>query len=476
MRSASATDVPPNFMTTVAALAAPVVAREAPDTATKDSFRLVPEPGQRAGVRRLLSAAADAPLWVMIGAFVLIGGAIVGAGLWTQAAERAALERTRGAQRATEDDDATRPRVEIPDRRGGSFLGDVIPPAPARLDGAPIPRAALRVARRLSLERKVGQLMLFTFEGQDVTASIFGTVRDPGLGGLAMESANYVDPAQLMTVATELTEAALQGRPPVAPFIVAAQEGGEFSALGAFPPARTPAELGSAREAAGAARQTVRALKPLGLNGVLAPVLDVGSEFGIVGERAYSDDPDKVAAYARATVRTYNRARMLSVAKHFPGLGAAPSPTDAGPASVGLSIEELEARDLVPFRAAIDAGAPAVMLGHGLYATDDSVTPASLSPTIATDLLRRRLRFRGLAVTDNLAAGAITATTSVGTAGVRAIRAGADLLYVSGRPQDRQAVYGAVLRAARSGKIDRERLNEAVLRNLRTKAQLGLIR
>jgi beta-N-acetylhexosaminidase len=143
---------------------------------------------------------------------------------------------------------------------------------------------------------------------------------------------------------------------------------------------------------------------------------------------------------------------------------------------VGLSPEELDRRDLLPFRAAFESGAPAVVLSHALYQVDDFTRPGSLSRRIATDLLRGRLGFRGVAITDDLADPAITATTSVPEAAVQALRAGADMLWISGSSREQQAAYVAVLRAVRTRRLRRSRLDEALYRVLLGKRQYGLIK
>jgi beta-N-acetylhexosaminidase len=190
----------------------------------------------------------------------------------------------------------------------------------------------------------------------------------------------------------------------------------------------------------------------------------------------FSDEPREVAAFAAATVPAYRRARMLSAVEHFPGLGAATQPTEEGPAQVGLALDDLRRNDLVPFRAAFRAGAPGVVLSHALYAIDDFTTPGSLSKRVVTDLLRRELHFRGVAITDDLSDPAITADSSVPDAAIRALRAGADMLYVSGPSSDQQAAYVAVLRAVQRKQVPRRRLDEAVGRILDAKKRLGLIR
>jgi beta-N-acetylhexosaminidase len=190
----------------------------------------------------------------------------------------------------------------------------------------------------------------------------------------------------------------------------------------------------------------------------------------------YSDVPDQVAAFAAATVSAYSREGVLSAPKHFPGLGTGSASTEEAPSTVGLTLDELAERDLIPFRVAFSAGAPAVVLSSALYAPDDFTVPGSLSRAIVTDLLRRRMRFRGVAITDDLADPAITAFTSVPDAAVQALRAGADMLFVSGPPGDQRAAYVAVLRAVRRGRVARKRLDQAVLRILDAKRRYRIIR
>jgi beta-N-acetylhexosaminidase len=190
----------------------------------------------------------------------------------------------------------------------------------------------------------------------------------------------------------------------------------------------------------------------------------------------YSDDPAEVAAYAEATVRAYRRERVFSAVRHFPGIGAADQSTEEGPASVGLGLDELAARDLVPFEAAVQAGVPAVTIGHALYPFNDFTVPASLSKQVASDLLRGRLRFKGVALSDDLADPAITVIHTIPGAAVRALRAGVDMLHISGSAGDQEAAYVAVLRAVQRGDIPRRRLDQAVGRILLAKQDYGLIR
>ena len=374
-----------------------------------------------------------------------------------------------------------------PDRAGQpldrtSFLARIIP---AREDAgraaarsAPnVPRSVADLARRLPLERQVAQLFLFGFQGTDLTAEIYRRLRNQDLGGIVLAGQNYTgDTALLGQLGAEATVIAEQeGHVP--PWVLAVQDGGEFNALEGLPPALAGADLASAEDAAAQASETGEAMRGLNITGLLVPVVDVGFESGsALGARVYSDDPEEVSAYAEAVVRAYREERLFGAVKHFPGLGAADQSTELGPATVGLDVEQLRQRDLRPFRAAIDAGAPAVLLSHALYPVNDFTRPGSLTRAIATDLLRGELRFQGVAITDDLADPAITSSYSVPDAAVQALKAGADLIFVSGPVDDQQAAYAAVLAAARSGDIPRRRLDEALLRALDAKKDYGLIR
>jgi beta-N-acetylhexosaminidase len=380
------------------------------------------------------------------------------------------------------DDEETVSSVPTPGRATPeehiSFLAKIVP-LPAREEaGAPsvFPRRVAALAKRMSTERRVAQLFVFGFRGTDATAEIFGRLRRLDLGGIVVSSENYVDQSQLSTLAGEGPAVAKRSRH-VPPWVFASQEGGDLNAFPDLPPSAAPADLPSAGAAAREARSSASSMRQLGVNAVLGPMIDVGTETGSpLGTRVYSDVPEEVAAYAKATVSAYRAERVFSAAGHFPGLGATDQSTQDGPATVGLGLDELRQRDLIPFEAAIDAGVPGIMIGSALYPFSDFTVPASLSTLVDSQLLRRQLHFKGVAMTDDLADPAITALHTVPDAAVKALRAGADMLYISGSVGDQQAAYIAVLRAVQRGRVSRGRLDEAVGRILLAKQDYHLIR
>jgi beta-N-acetylhexosaminidase len=384
---------------------------------------------------------------------------------------------------AGQDDEKTTASVPTPGRATPeeriSFLAKIVPPPAREQPGgrSVFPRRVADVAKRLSTERKVAQLFVFGFRGTDATAEIFGRLRRLDLGGIALGPSNYTDQGQLGALTGEAAAVAKRSRH-VPPWVFASQEGGDLNSFFDLPPAKAPAELPSAAAAETEARSSASSLRALGVNAVLGPFVDVGgTETGsALGARVYSDNPEEVSAYAKATVSAYRAERVFSTAGHFPGLGATDQSTQDGPATVGLGLDELRQRDLLPFEAAIDAGVPGVMIGSALYPFSDFTVPASLLQLVDTALLRRELHFKGVAMTDDLADPAITTLHTVPEAAVEAFRAGADMLYISGTVGDQQAAYIAVLRAVQRGGVPRRRLDEAVGRILLAKQDYKLIR
>jgi beta-N-acetylhexosaminidase len=358
---------------------------------------------------------------------------------------------------------------------GRSFLARIVPSPAAGLPGARVPGVIRRLVARLPAERKAAQLMLVGFRGADPSATFFRTLRRNDFGGVVFEQRNYRDDVQLEAMTASVANAtARKGHEP--PLMLARQEGGAHSAFPGFPPAAAPGDLAGLRDAVAEFGRTTKMFRAVGMSGVIGPPVDVGAPgTTTLGTRVFSDEPDTVAAYARAGVSAFRRAKLLSAPEHFPGIGGATSHTDEGPAQVGLSLEELQKRDLVPFRAAIAAGVPAVVVGHASYAPDDFVTPASLSKTFATDVLRGGLGFRGVAISDDLASAAITTTQpSIADAAVAAIAAGVDMVWISGPPGEQSKAYRAILAAIKSGKIPRGRVDAAVTRIVTVKRELGL--
>jgi beta-N-acetylhexosaminidase len=441
--------VPPNFITTVSASSLVACAIRA-----KDSFRTVRDRLRHPSRLTIAALALAGIVLVAVVTVALMGG-----------------DDETAPKRA-----ATAPQPDRPIVRR-SFLELVVPGRDSGLPGASVPARIAAVVKAMPVEDKVAQLMLLGFEGNGQYAPVLSLLKERQLGGVVVRRSNYAYATQLTALAGRATARARKaGHEP--PFVWTPQEGGDFNALPDLPPEHAPGDVDDAREAGREALDAGRALEKVNLNGVLAPVVDVGTsdQDDLLGARAFSDRPVPTAVFANAVVAAYKRAGIISAASHFPGLGAATQSPEDGLASVGLSLAQLRKRDLVPFAAAIRAGVPAIVISNASYATDDFVTPATLSKAVSTGLLRGEMRFTGVAIADDLSQPAITTSMSVADAAVQAVAAGSDMVYISGPARGQEAAYRALLAAAKSGKLPRARLDEAVTRVLTLKREYGLVR
>ncbi|HEV2058555.1 MAG TPA: glycoside hydrolase family 3 N-terminal domain-containing protein, partial [Solirubrobacteraceae bacterium] len=284
-------------------------------------------------------------------------------------------------------------------------------------------------------------------------------------GGLLLTENNYEQPQQLSGLTSKLQEVAREAGHP-APLVAAQQEGGEFNAFANLAPdSQVDVGEGDRKTIASSAQTTAEQLKALGIGVNLAPNADVAVAGGPGQGRAFSDTPAKVASAVQATVARYNAAGVAAVVGPFPGTGAASQDPDAGPAPVGLSLDDLRETHMKPFAAvATGAGrAPAMQMSNAIYVAFDGVTPATLLPEAVKEL-RERLGFEGTIFSADLVATTATAGGDVGGAAVAALKAGVDMLVIPGGRAQQDQAYRAVVAAIRSGALSAERVRNALER------------
>lgn len=240
-----------------------------------------------------------------------------------------------------------------------------------------------------------------------------------------------------------------------------------------FPPLMAVGATGDPDLAERMGEVTAREAVALGMPWVLAPVLDVNSrpENPIINTRAFSDRPEVVARLGKAFLAGLRAGGAIGCAKHFPGHGD--SVLDSHLTLPRIEAAELESRELVPFRAAIEAGVDSIMTAHLLVPSIDAKWPASLSPRVTTGLLRERLGFAGVVATDALMMGAIAQERGPGEAAVLALAAGADVVLY---PADVEAAIDAIVEAVATGRLPEEALDRGVRRVIGWKERLGLFR
>ena len=216
-----------------------------------------------------------------------------------------------------------------------------------------------------------------------------------------------------------------------------------------------------------------RWLHAAGLDLTLGPVADVGAEGSPLAGATFGNDPQAVGNLLSAALSGYKRSNTIAAVGHFPGQGSAAGDPNTGPASVGQSLTALRARDLRPF-AAVTRSAPVVVASNAIYAAFDGATPAVLLPETMR-MLRGRLGYRGVVMSDDLLATSATAQTDIGKTAVAA-RGRRRSALRSAAPRQQEQAYKAVLDAYRRGTISSARLRASVRRVLALKLAYRVLR
>ena len=318
----------------------------------------------------------------------------------------------------------------------------------------------------MTLREKVGQLFMIGFDGTKLSPELASWIQEYQPGGIILFSRNLVDAQPIAHLTNSLQELASS-----TPLLMAIdQEGGKVSRLPSgftiFPPAATVAACGSPDFAYRAAAITAQELRAVGFNMNMAPVLDVNTNPSnpIIGDRAFSTDPEHVCTLGNATISGLHDHGIIACGKHFPGHGETTKDSHKELPVVTLSKERLEKIELHPFRSAIAHGLMTMMSAHIHYPALDDTVPATLSYTIMTTLLRDKLGFSGVILSDDLEMNAIAEHSSMGEAAVRSIQAGIDLILIC-HQQTRQAeAIEAVEQAIVKGDISMDRLDASLSR------------
>ena len=339
--------------------------------------------------------------------------------------------------------------------------------------------------REMSVEEKTGQLIFATYHGSftptdsEAHAEMMHDINDLHVGGfITITHGSPLGIVKDQAYPTAVLANQLQSQSKLPLLIGADYERGTAMRQDegtSFPTAMAVAAAGDPKDAYAMGKITALEARAVGVQWVYAPVCDVNNNPGnpIINTRSFGEDAERVADFAVEFIRGVQENGAMATAKHFPGHGDTATDSHIDLPVIKADRGRMERLELIPFRAAIAAGVGSIMTGHlnvPAYEPDPN-TPATLSSNILTGLLRERLGFQGLVVTDALDMGGITVRFAPGEAAVRAFLAGADALLMPPVPD---AAYEALLDAAKSGRISKERLDASVRRILEAKARLGL--
>jgi beta-N-acetylhexosaminidase len=330
----------------------------------------------------------------------------------------------------------------------------------------------------LDTEAKCGQVLLVGISGSSsLSGSEARLVRELGPGGILLFGFNVAAGPEAASRFIGACQDASRSSASGQPLIVAIDhEGGQVfrfkQGLTRLPSAAIVGERGPGY-ALLLGERAGKELAAVGVNMALAPVVELktASNEAFLGERCYGSEPSRVDKTAGAFIQGLESSGVAAVAKHFPG-NAGADPHKALP-RLDVTPAELSRNYVARFRAAIDYGVAAVLLSHVLVPAVDPERPATLSPAYARDMLKGKLGFDGVVLTDDLLMGALDGQSSPGEKAVEALAAGADLLMLSDGGEA-LGVRSALVSAISSGRIPESRLDDAVLRVLELKLRFEM--
>jgi beta-N-acetylhexosaminidase len=331
----------------------------------------------------------------------------------------------------------------------------------------------------MTTKQKIGQCFGIGFSGISVSEDLRRLVREYKVGNVILFRDNIESAAQARALCGDIQKL-VRDETGYPAFIAIDQEGGAVTRLPDdmvnVPGAMALAASGNTDNVSLAARITAAELRRIGVNLNLAPVLDINcnKDNPVIGNRSFAPNAADAASFAVAAVKAFNEEGLMCCGKHFPGHGDTAVDSHLDLPLVDRSLDELEAQELIPFRAAIVAGIPAIMTTHILFPQiENEKIPATMSGKILKGLLRERLGFTGLVISDAMEMRAIKDYYGILQGCALALAAGVDIVYVCHESSDMEAGLREITSAREDGRIDANELDASVERVLRYKERYG---
>jgi beta-N-acetylhexosaminidase len=326
-----------------------------------------------------------------------------------------------------------------------------------------------QIVESMSQTEKLGQMVMIGIQGTKVDDDSLYMLNQYHMGGVILFDRNMENPEQVKQLTSDLQA---QSNEKVPLFIGIDEEGGDVVRMAEkLTPPPSQKEIGATGDIEQAktwAIKTAKSLKDMGINVNFAPVADVGSN----DKRSYSTDTNTVIDFVRAATKGYQQENIIYSLKHFPGIGKGKVDSHVDSSSIDVAKEVLMTEDIIPFKTIIDENDPNdyfILVSHLKYPALDEEYPASLSSKIMTDLLRNELGYKGIIITDDMEMGAVANHNDFRSIGVKAVKAGADIVLVCHEYEHQQEVYLGLLDAVNSGEISQERIDESVKRIIKVK-------
>lgn len=326
-----------------------------------------------------------------------------------------------------------------------------------------------QIVESMSQTEKLGQMVMIGIQGTKVDDDSLYMLNQYHMGGVILFDRNMENPEQVKQLTSDLQA---QSNEKVPLFIGIDEEGGDVVRMAEkLTPPPSQKEIGATGDIEQAktwAIKTAKSLKDMGINVNFAPVADVGSN----DKRSYSTDTNTVIDFVRAATKGYQQENIIYSLKHFPGIGKGKVDSHVDSSSIDVAKEVLMTEDIIPFKTIIDENDPNdyfILVSHLKYPALDEEYPASLSSKIMTDLLRNELGYKGIIITDDMEMGAVANHNDFRSIGVKAVKAGVDIVLVCHEYEHQQEVYLGLLDAVNSGEISQERIDESVKRIIKVK-------
>lgn len=325
----------------------------------------------------------------------------------------------------------------------------------------------------LSLEEKIGQMIIYGINEENVTDRLKKMIKDYKIGGIILYKKNYKNYNELIKLINDLKEANKENKIPL--FISIDQEGGRVNRMpNEFENIKTPAELikdKNVQKVIKAANITSEMLNSCGVNMVFAPVLDI-QRFGdnhAIGDRCYGKTAEEVCEYGIESMKELKKNNIISVIKHFPGHGATALDSHFFLPTITTDIKKLESEDMKPFEKAVQEGAEAIMVGHLLVKRVNNYLPVSLSRKFIVNYLRKKYKFKGLIITDDLKMKAIHFMYGANIAVRKAFEAGNDMVMMGFKEAELIESIKNIKKLVEKNIIKEVRINRSVERIIKTK-------
>lgn len=333
---------------------------------------------------------------------------------------------------------------------------------------------------KMTLNQKLGQMFVTGFTGTYCSDELISAINEYNFGNIIYMGYNVNNPGTIFEMSQIIQECMIQNNL-IRAFIATDQEGGRVARLtnGAthFISNMALGATGNYKNSYNVGLIMGKELLSYGINTDFAPVLDVNNNYlnPVIGVRSYSDNPIEVALYGTNMIKGLKEANVLAASKHFPGHGNTSVDSHYGLPMIETTYEELLQMELAPFISAINAGIDSIMTTHIIFSKIDNKYPATLSQEILQNILREKLGFEGLIITDSMEMNAITKYFgSYDETSVKAVLAGADILTYTGLTNAKKA-YQGLYNAVIDGVINTERIDESVRRILLKKIKQGLL-